>query len=97
MSQARQTQILESEIVAGWASKLITAAGAETKAVKATGGKVAVLLVNGAYDVTIKDGETAKWAAVNNTTLDLSRCPLQLGTSINLTFSGAGSAWIIYK
>ena len=81
----------------GWTSVLITAAGAETKAVKASAGKVAYLKVNGAYDVTLKDGTTAKWAVVNNTSIDLSGCPIQCDTSINLTFGGAGNAWIIYK
>jgi hypothetical protein len=88
---------METYMARGWMSELITADGAETKAVKATAGKVALLKVNGAYDVTIKDGATAKWAAVNNASLDVSACPIQCDTSINLTFGGAGSAWIIYR
>jgi len=93
---SRQTQILEG-VNSGWTSALITAAGAETKAVLATPGKVALIKVNGAYDATIKDGTTAKWAAVNNTSLDVSACPIACLTSINLTFGGAGSAWVIFK
>jgi hypothetical protein len=97
MSEARQTEIMENNIQQGWTSELITASGAGTETVKATAGKVAYLKVNGAYDVTLKDDITAKWGAVNNTSQDWSFCPIQCGTSIKLTFSGAGSAWIIYK
>ena len=97
MSDARRTEILENNIQQGWTAELITASGAGTETVKATAGKVAMLKVNGAYDVTLKDNATAKWAVVNNTTQDWSNCPIQCDTSIKLTFSGAGSAWIVYK
>jgi hypothetical protein len=97
MSQLKTTEILLQNVEQGWTSELITAAGAETKTVKTSAGKVAYLKVNGAYDVTMKDNDTAKWAAVNNTHVDLSGCPIAFGTSIKLTFGGAGNAWIIYK
>lgn len=96
MSIARQTQILENAH-SGWISELITASGAETKTVLADAGMVALIKVNGAYDVTLKDDTTAKWAAVNNTSLDVSACPIACNTSIKLTFGGAGSAWVVYK
>lgn len=93
----RQTELLENELGAGWTSELITAIGAEVKAVKATRGKVAQIKVNGAYNVTLKDNATAKWAVLNNEAKDFSNCPIECATSINLDFGGAGSAWIIYK
>ena len=97
MSQSRTTEILESNIEKGWVSELITAAGATTETVKATAGKVAYIKVNGVYDVTLKDNATAKWAVVNNASLDIGSSPIACNTSIKLTFGGAGSAWIIYK
>ena len=53
MSEMRQTQILEEELVQGYTAKLITAAGAEVKAVKASPGKVVRIRVetNGIKDV----------------------------------------------
>ncbi len=97
MSSPRATELLELEYGKGWKTDLITASGAETKTVKAAPGKVACVKANGAYDVTLKDDATAKFAVVNNALLDLSGCPIQCDTSIKLTFGGAGSAWIIYK
>jgi hypothetical protein len=97
MSQTRTTEILERNLNDGWESVLVTATGAETKTVKSSSGKVARLLVNGNYNVTINDDTTAKWAVINNTSIDFSNSPIKCGTSIKLTFSGAGSAWIIYK
>lgn len=97
MSIARQTEILENQLDKGWTSLLITASGATTETVKAAKGKVAYIKVNGAYDVTLKDNTTAKWVAINNTSLDFSNCPIQCDTSIKLTFGAAGSAWVIYK
>jgi len=94
---ARDTEIFETQIYEGWSSELVEATGAETKTVKSSAGKVAYLKVNGVYDVTIKDDTTAKWAAVNNASIDLSGCPIQCNTSIKLTFSGSGSAWIVYR
>lgn len=96
LSTPRTTEILEG-IGGGWTSKLITAGGAETVAVIATPAMVGMLKVNGAYDVTIKDAAAAKWAIVNNATADFSNCPIKCATSVNLTFGGAGSAWIIYR
>ena len=97
MSQARTTAILESNMETGWTSELITASGAGTETVKATQGKVAYIKVNGVYDVTLKDDTTAKWAVLSNAEQDFSFCPINCGTSIKLTFGGAGNAWIIYK
>ncbi len=97
MSESRQTQILEGQYGTGWKSGKITAAGAETKTVKATAGKVAMLFVTSAQNVTLKDDTTEMWGAVNNTTVDWSGCPIQCNTSIKLTFGAAADAWIIYK
>jgi hypothetical protein len=97
MSDARRTEILEKNIEQGWTCTKITASGAEVKTVKATPGKVAMILVTSAVNVTPKDHETAKWEVVNNTTLDWSASPVTFNTSIKLDFAGAASAWIIYK
>ncbi len=97
MSEKRQTQILEDQYGTGWKSEKITATGAETKTVKATAGKVAMLFVTSAQNVTLKDATTEMWGAVNNTTFDWSGCPIQCNTSIKLTFGAAADAWIIYK
>ena len=97
MSQTRTTEILENNMDKGWTSELITAAGATTETVKLSAGKVAYIKVNGAYDVTLKDDVTAKWSAVNNTSLDIGSSPIAFNTSIKLTFGAAGSAWVIYK
>lgn len=99
MSEMRQTRILEEELVQGYTAELITAAGAETVAVKATPGKVArIRVVDASINVTPKDGADAAWGVLTNAAeLDLGGTPMQFNTSINLEFSGAGSAWILYK
>lgn len=98
MSSFRQTQLMEEESQ-GWTAAKITAVGAETKAVKATPGRVArILVVSGGINVTPEDGATAAWDALTNAAeLNLTGTPMQFSTSINLTFDGAGSAWILYK
>lgn len=97
MSIPRQTEILEDNVQEGWTSEKITATGSETKTVKSSPGKVAMIYVADAEDVTLKDDDTAKWEAINNTSQDFSNCPIQCDTSIKLTFGGAADAWIIYK
>ncbi len=83
---------------AGWISKKITDSdGGGVHTVKDSAGKVAMLLVEGAQDVTLRDDDTAIWAAVNNDSVDWSRCPLTAETSIKLLFGGETSAWIVYK
>ncbi len=99
MSEMRQTQILEEELVRGYTAELITAAGVETIVVKATPGKVARIRVetNG-INVTPKNGNDAAWGALTDAAeLDLGGTPMQFDTSISLEFSAAGSAWILYK
>lgn len=99
MSEMRQTQILEEELVQGYTAEFITAAGAEVKAVKASPGKVARIRVetNG-INVTPKNGNDAAWGALTDAAeLDLGGTPMQFDTSISLDFSAAGSAWILYK
>jgi len=99
MSEMRQTQILEQEIVQGYTAQLVTAAGAETIVVKATPGKVArIRVVDGGINVTPKDGANAAWGVLTNAAeLDLGGTPMQLNTNISLEFDGAGSAWILFK
>jgi len=99
MSLPRVTELLEQELVQGWTAAKITAAGAETKTVKATAGKVArILVVTGAIAVTPVNGSTAAWDALTNAAeLNLTGTPMTFSTSIKLTFSGAGDAWILYK
>lgn len=99
MSLPRITEILENELITGWTAAKITAAGAETKTVKATAGKVArILVVTGVITVTPVDGSTAAWSALTNAAeLNLTGTPMKFSTSIKLTFSDAGDAWILYK
>ena len=97
MSEVRQTELLEGIYGSGWTSEKVTAGGAETKTVKATAGRVAMLYVTSAVDVTLKDNTTEKWGVVNNTTVDWSNSPIQCNTSIKLTFGAAADAWIVYK
>ncbi len=83
---------------AGWTSERFTEASApDTQVVKSDAGKVAMLLVEDAEDVTLKDGTTDLWDAVNNDSVDWSRCPLTAETNITLHFAGNTSAWIVYK
>lgn len=99
MTQSRQTQILESELLQGYTAELITAAAAGTEAVKATPGKVArIRVVTAAINVTPQDGAGDAWGALTNAAeLDLGGTPMQFSTNIGLKFSAAGSAWILYK
>lgn len=93
----RVIEIFEQELVKGWTAEKITGAGVEVKTVKTTKGKVARIYVTSAINVTLRDNTTDKWSAINNTTVDFSNCPIQCNTSIKLSFSGAGDAWIIYR
>lgn len=98
MSEFRQTQLMEEE-AQGWTAAKITAAGAETKTVKATPGRVArILVVDGGINVTPMDGAAAAWDALTNAAeLNLTGTPMRFTDSIELAFDGAGSAWILYK
>ena len=99
MPADRTTEILEQEVVSGWTASKITATEAQTKTVKATAGKVARIKVSSAeITVTPVDGSTAAWDALTNAAeLDLTGTPMKFSTSIKLTFSAAGDAWILYK
>lgn len=99
MTESRIVQILEQELLQGWTAEKITAAAAETKAVKASPGKVARIRVETAViTVTPKDGATAVWGPLSDAAeLDLGGTPMQFNTSINLDFSAAGAAYILYK
>lgn len=99
MPLSRIAQILEQNVAAGWTAAKITAAGAETKTVKATAGKVArILVATAVITVTPIDGATAAWDALTSAAeLNLTGTPMTFITSIKLTFSAAGDAWILYK
>ena len=99
MTQSRQTQILEEELSQGYTAVLVTAAAPGDEAVKATPGKVArIRVVSAGINVTPKDGANAAWGALTDAAeLDLGGTPMQFNTDIKLTFSAAGSAWILYK
>lgn len=99
MTQSRQTEILEAELTQGYTAELITAAGPGTEVVKASAGKVARIIVNTAViTVTPMDGAVAAWAALTSAAeLDLGGTPMQFNDSIELAFSAAGNAWILYK
>ena len=99
MSEMRQTQILEEEIVRGYTARQITATQAETTVVKNAPGKVARLrVVTAGINVTPMDGAATAWGALTNAAeLDLGGTPMQFATNIGLAFSAAGSAWVLYK
>lgn len=90
---------IKTELEQGYTAEEITAAGAETVAVKATPGKVArIRVVTAVITVTPQDGAGDAWGALTNAAeLDLGGTPMQFTTNIGLKFSGAGSAWILYK
>ena len=99
MSEMRQTQILEEELVQGYTAKLITAAGAEVKAVKASPGKVVRIRVetNGHKRYPEKWQRSRLGRADRCGRTGSGGTPMQFDTSISLEFSAAGSAWILYK
>lgn len=99
MTQSKQTEILEAELSQGYTAELITAAGPGPEVVKAAPGKVARIIVNTAViTVTPMDGAVAAWAALTSAAeLNLAGTPMQFSSSIELAFSAAGDAWILYK
>jgi hypothetical protein len=99
MSLPRIVEIMEQQFDQGWTALKVTAAGAETKTVKATAGKVArIKVLDADIAVTPVNGSTAAWDAITNAAeLDLTGTPMSFPTSIKLTFSKAGNAWILYK
>lgn len=90
-------EILDRELKQGWKAKKITATGAETKAVTTGPCKLARLLPLLSINVTPKDDTTALWDVVTSTGLDVTHSPVAVETSLNLTFSGAGDCWVLYK
>ena len=99
MPLARIAQVLTREMEQGWTAELVTAAGAEVVEVKDTPGKVARVVVNtGAINVTLQDDGDAMWAPLTSAAeLNLIGTPMQFNDNIELAFSGAGNAWILYK
>ena len=99
MPLARIAQVLTSEMEQGWTAELVAAAGAEVVEVKDAPGKVARVIVNtGAINVTLQDDGDAKWAVLTSAAeLNLVGTPIKFDDNIELNFSGAGNAWILYK
>ena len=89
---------IHSDVIA-WAPKKITTTGAEDVVVKKGSGIVANLrVVTEGISVTIKDGTVEVCEPLTGVDEDDYRnTPIQLGDSITLSFSGAGTAYIIYR
>jgi hypothetical protein len=73
--------------------KTVAVAGDQT--VKASAGKVSAIRAIGA-DVTVKDGATVVWKVPTGGS-DHFPQPINFATNITLTFSAAGSAYVVYK
>lgn len=69
-----------------------------TKAVCMGAGNFDILKVNTAViGVTPKDDTTALWTAIYSTAdLNLYCAPIKFSTSLKLTFSADGNAWVLY-
>ncbi len=94
----RVQEIMEAEF-AGWTADKVSAASAMTVTVYTGRCTLAWLRVlTGAITVIPKDNATALFDEVTSAAdLNLSFCPLKVGTSIKLTFSGAGTVWVIHR
>ena len=70
-----------------------------TKLVYTGAGKLGRLRVEtGAITITPKDNTTAIWGTVDSTAeLVLCETPLRFNTSLKLTFSATGSAYVLYR
>lgn len=99
MSEARNTEILEKYIATGWTATKATATGAEDITIKSSEGKLGrILVLTDVITVTPKDDATDLWdAVIDDAEFDTSHTPIDFATSLVLTFSGAGSAWVLYK
>ena len=88
----------ESDVLA-WIPNKITTTGAEDVVVKKRDGIIGNLYVATAdLAVTIKDGEEEVRPALTGVGEDDYRfLPIICGTSIVLSFSGAGIAYIVYR
>ncbi len=97
MSLPRLTQLAESE-QAGWTPVKVTATSNVTMTAYAAPCRFGWLRVLGAINVIPKDNTTAVWDAVTAALdLDISRTPIKIATSLKMTFSAAGSCWVLYK
>lgn len=79
---------------AGKTAVKVTAAGAGDQTVKATAGKV--YAIYGVVAVSLKDDAVTRYAIAAGSDVQFS-APITCGTSIILTFGGAGDAYIIYE
>jgi len=94
-NQGRKTN---SDVVA-WAPKKVVATGAGDIKIKSGSGIVGNLYVaTEGVSVSIKDGtEEVRPALTGVGEDDYSQLPIVVGDSITLNFSGAGTAYIIYR
>jgi hypothetical protein len=74
----------------------VTAGAAGTQPIKAAAGKVYAIKA-GAADVKLLDNGTEKWLVDAGKDISVSASPITCGTSIDLNFSAAGDAYIIYE
>lgn len=87
-----------SDLIA-WTPKQVTAVGAGSIVVKRGSGEVARLLVETAgVAVALYDDDVQVWAALTGVDEDeFAAAPLFCGESIVLNFSGAGTAYILFR
>ena len=83
----------------GWTATKVSAASNTTQTVYTGRCTFAWLRVLTAIiTVTPKDNTTAIFDAITSAAeLDLSHTPLKVETSLKLTFSAGGTAWVVYK
>jgi hypothetical protein len=79
---------------AGWTWAKVTAAAEGDVTVKASAGKVAMLVNDSTATIMLKDGANQAWKAGEFIGYG---CPLKCLTSIVVNFSAAGTAWILYQ
>ncbi len=95
-TEAKQDDLitaLGAIVLAGKTAVKVTSAAGGDESVKATAGKVYGIVAAGAITVILKDGANEVWLA---STQPLP-VPITCGTSINLNFSAAGDAYVIYE
>ncbi len=101
MSEQRQTELLENEIGSGYTAVMVTnntGAPAEITVKNAPGKVARIIVVTAVISVTPMDGVANAWTPITDAAeLNLAGTPMQFNTSIRLSFSDDGSAWILYK
>ena len=89
---------ITSDVLA-YAPKPVTVAGAGDVVIKQTAGIVAMVhCATPGLGVSLKDGNQQVWPVLTGPDEDdFGLYPLQFGTSIVLSFDGAGTAYIVYR